>query len=315
MNEKSLGKVERRHVLKLLGGGMLLGSPLLLGACGSGSSSTMVSSADSGTTATTGGASSTTSASSSTTSTTASGSTTSSSSGAATASKWAAGGTNLISAAYPADSIFSSSNVCQISLTETTTEGPCYFGVTTGEDISSGLSGLPMQLCLKLIDSACQPLANYQIEVWHCDNRGIYSGDTSKSFDSSRFAGSFCTNNDSASLASTWYRGMLLTDASGRVNFKTCFPGWYQGRTIHIHFAVSDTSGKSQLISQFCFADTLTQEICTTHAYYSSRGVQDTTLASGRDTVFPRSGYESFMLTTAQNADGSMLAYHTIQIA
>lgn len=87
------------------------------------------------------------------------------------------------------------------------------------------------------------------------------------------------------------------------------------GRTIHIHFAVSDSAGNSRVISQFCFADTLTKEICTTHEYYSSRGEQDTTLAGGRDSVFPRSGYESFMLATQQNADGTMLAYHTIQIA
>lgn len=286
---------ERRRILKMLGGGILLGSPLILSACGGGSSGS-VSTQGSTTTATT----TSTSATSATTST--------------TASKWASGNTNLITVAYPDDSIFDDASTCNITLTDATTEGPCYFGVTTGEDISSGLSGLPMQLCLKLVDSSCQPLENYQIEVWHCDNRGIYSGDTSSSFDSTRFAGSFCTNNDSSSLASTWYRGMLQTDSNGRVNFKTCFPGWYSGRTIHIHFAVSDSSGNSRVISQFCFADAFTQEICTTHEYYSSRGEQDTTLAGGRDTVFPSSGYEDFMLTTAQNSDGTLLAYHTIQI-
>lgn len=311
---KQADLLERRRILKMLGGGMLLSSPLLLSACGGGSASTTVSSSGTDSSSATTGTTTTTAASTTTDSSTTTTSTTTSS-GTTTAAKWAAGTTGLITAAYPGDSIFESGNTCTISLTETTTEGPCYFGVNTGEDISSGLSGLPMQLCLKLVDMYCQPLAGYQVEVWHCDNRGIYSGDTSKSFDSSRFAGSFCTNNDSASLASTWYRGMLTTDSSGRVNFKTCFPGWYRGRTIHIHFAVSDSAGNSRVISQFCFADTLTKEICTTHEYYSSRGEQDTTLAGGRDSVFPRSGYESFMLATQQNADGTMLAYHTIQIA
>lgn len=264
----------RRRILKMLGGGLLLGSPWLSSAWGNANNVV-----------------------------------------AATAPKWAAGNTGLITVAYPDDSIFDSSNTCKIALTQATTEGPCYFGVETGEDISSGLSGLPMQLCLKLVDTACQPLENYWIEVWHCDNRGVYSGDTHGSFDSSHFAGAFCTSNDSAAQTSTWYRGILQTDSQGRVNFKTCFPGWYRGRTIHIHFTVRDRKGSSQVTSQFCFADAFSKEICTTHEYYRSRGEQDTTLASGRDGVFPRSGYENFMLTTRQNTDGSLLAYHTIKIA
>ncbi|EIJ33623.1 intradiol ring-cleavage dioxygenase [Thiothrix nivea] len=275
MMEKKSALAERRHILKILGGGILLGNPWLSSAWGN----TAISAA------------------------------------ATTGTKWASGNTSLITVPYPDDSIFDSGNTCNIALTQATTEGPCYFGVETGEDISSGLSGLPMQLCLKLVDSDCQPLENHWIEVWHCDNRGVYSGNTRESFDSSRFAGGFCTSNDSAAQASTWYRGILQTDSKGRVNFKTCFPGWYRGRTIHIHFAVRERSGHARVISQFCFTDALAKEICTTHEHYSSRGEQDTTLAGGRDGVFPRSGYESFMLTTAQNADGTLLAYHTIKIA
>lgn len=228
---------------------------------------------------------------------------------------WAVGGTELITVDYPDDSIFETAAVCTVSLTNSTTLGPCYFQDSTGEDISTGLTGLPMQLCLQLIDSNCQPLANHTIEIWHCDTAGIYSGDTSSSNDSSSFAGSFCTGGDSAASNSSWYRGQLTTDSSGRVNFKTCFPGWYRGRTIHIHFAVSNASSNRQVISQFCFTDALAKEICTTNALYSARGEQDTTLAGGSDSVFPRSGYEDYLLTTEQNSDGTLLAYHTIQIA
>ena len=171
-----------------------------------------------------------------------------------------------------------------------------------------------MQLCLRVVDSNCQPLPNYTVEVWHCDTQGVYSGDTSDSDDASRFAGDFCTGGDSEAEQSTWFRGQQVTDSNGRVNFKTCFPGWYGGRTIHIHFGVNDGSGNSQVISQFCFTDEFAREICTTHERYSNRGEQDTTLAGGRDTVFPSTGFESFLLTTEQNSDGTLLAYHTIQI-
>lgn len=221
---------------------------------------------------------------------------------------WQSGGTNLITVDYPDDSIFASSTSC--SITPSTTKGPCYFQDDTGEDISEGKTGLPMQLCLRLVDSNCNPLANYTIEVWHCDTEGVYSADTSNSSDSSSFAGNFCTGGDSTAERSTWFRGQLTTDSNGRVNFKTCFPGWYSSRTIHIHFAVSQ-NGVNRVISQFCFTDAFAKQICTEHPLYSHRGEQDTTLAGG-DNVFPRSGYESYLLTTQANSDNTLLAYHTI---
>jgi protocatechuate 3,4-dioxygenase beta subunit len=36
----------------------------------------------------------------------------------------------------------------------------------------------------------------------------------------------------------TFLRGIQFTDATGRVSFQTVFPGFYQGRTNHIHFKV-----------------------------------------------------------------------------
>lgn len=233
-----------------------------------------------------------------------------------TAGSWSSGGTNLITVDFPSDAIFDKGSTCTVTLAEETTLGPCYFEDDTGEDISLGLTGLPMQLCLRLVDSDCQPLPDYTIEVWHCDTEGIYSGDTSESNDAGSFAGDFCTGGDDAAEQSSWYRGKLTTDSNGRVNFKTCFPGWYRGRTIHIHFAVSSDNGASRgVISQLCFTDEFAREVCTTHEGYSARGEQDTPLAGGTDTVFPNNDYESFLLATEQNEDGTLLAYHTIQIA
>ncbi len=227
---------------------------------------------------------------------------------------WASGGTDLISVAYPDSSIFASANTCTISLTGATTEGPCYFASDTTEDISEGKTGLPMQLCVQLVDDACVPLSGYTLEVWSCDNRGIYSGDTAQSTDSERFAGSFCTADDAEAVASTYLRGQATTDAEGRANFLTIFPGWYRGRTIHIHFAVTDPGGTTRVISQWCFTDEFAENICTTHELYSDRGVQDTPLAGGTDSVFPADSYEEYLLSLEQNADGTLLGYGTIRI-
>lgn len=228
-------------------------------------------------------------------------------------SSWASGGTANMTANFPDSSIFASTTACAVALTRALTEGPCYFAADTLDDISSEQVGLPMQLCLQLIDRNCNPLAGYEIEVWHCNVSGLYSGDTSGSRDSQRFSSGFCTSNNAAALRSKWFRGTQVTDSDGRVNFKSCFPGWYSGRTIHIHFRVRNNNN-DQVISQFCFTDALTAEICASHPEYSARGTQDTTLSGGRDTVFS-SDYASFLFTTQRNDDGSLLAYKTIQIS
>ena len=84
---------------------------------------------------------------------------------AAPVSGWASGGTELITVGYPADDIFTAANTCAVSLTQGTTEGPCYFQSDTGEDISLGLTGLPMQLCLQVIDTSCAPLADHEPDL------------------------------------------------------------------------------------------------------------------------------------------------------
>lgn len=230
-----------------------------------------------------------------------------------TTTSWAKGGTSSMTVNFPDDSLFALGTACTLALTKNLTEGPCYFTADTLDDISEEQGGLPMQLCLRVTDTSCNPLSGLEVEVWHCDVEGVYSGNTSGNADSSGFSSSFCTGNDSAALRSKWFRGTQITDSNGRVNFKSCFPGWYSGRTIHIHFRVRNNNN-DEVVSQFCFPDAFTAEICTTHSEYASRGIQDTTLSAGRDTVFG-SNYNEFLFDYQQNSDGSLLAYKTIQIS
>lgn len=230
-----------------------------------------------------------------------------------TSTSWATGGTASMIANFPDDSIFALTTACTVSLTKALTEGPCFFAADVLDDISEEQGGLPMQLCLQVIDAQCQPVSGLEVEVWHCDVAGLYSGDTSGSADSRRFNSGFCTGNDQQALQAKWFRGYQVTDSSGRVNFKSCFPGWYSGRTIHIHFRVRNNNN-DEVISQFCFSDSLTEEICTGHPEYLARGIQNITLSGGRDTVFG-SNYQDFIFATQQNEDGSLLAYKTIQIS
>lgn len=224
---------------------------------------------------------------------------------------WATNGTSSMTENFPDDSLFEFGTACAVSLTGNQTEGPCYFMADNRDDISEEQTGLPMMLCLQLVNQNCEPLSGYEIEVWHCNVTGLYSGDTSGSGDSSRFNSGFCTGSDSAALASKWFRGTLVTDSAGRVNFKSCFPGWYPSRAIHIHFRVRNNNN-DQVISQFGFDDTFNEYICTTHSNYTGNGAPDT--SNTTDTVFG-SDYQDYLFNIQQNNDGSLLAFKRIVIS
>lgn len=225
-------------------------------------------------------------------------------------SDWATGGVAFLAASFPATSIFDSASTCAVTMGNKTL-GPCFFAVETGEDISFEKDGIPMQVCLQIVDSNCTPVSDAQVEIWHCDRAGVYSADTSGSSESGQFAGDFCSGGNEAANNAKWFRGILNTDGEGRVNFKTCFPGWYSGRTSHIHFRVKQ-GGQVSIISQFCFEDTLTEEIYTKHPAYSCRGSQDTPLSSG-DNVFG-SMYQNYLMNIEKNTDKSMLAYKRVML-
>lgn len=225
---------------------------------------------------------------------------------------WASGTTDAITVDFPDDNIFDSTHSCAVALTRQTTAGPCYYASTEQEDMAHGKQGLPMQLCLQVIDEACNLVSGITVEVWHCDNRGIYSANTADSTDAESFNTGFCSGGDAAALSKHWFRAELVTDNAGRVNFKSCLPGWYPSRPIHIHFRVRN-NGVDSSVSQFGFSDEFCKDIYTTHPHYIDRGEQDTSLEGG-DFIFGNN-FQDLLMNIRQNDDGSLLAYKRIQIS
>ena len=101
------------------------------------------------------------------------------------------------------------------------TEGPFYFDVDRiRSDIREHREGALLRLGVRVRDAAaCEPVSNAVVDVWHCDASGGYSG----------FEG-----ND----GETYLRGAQVTNGDGIVEFMTIYPGWYPGRTTHVHFKV-----------------------------------------------------------------------------
>jgi len=99
----------------------------------------------------------------------------------------------------------------------------------------------------------------------------------------------------------TYLRGAQVTDANGIAYFTTIFPGWYVGRTVHIHVKVH-IDKSTVLTTQLFFDDALNDEIFSTVAPYTDHTGRDT--RNDNDNIFDESG----MTTVSQQPDRILAA-------
>ena len=90
--------------------------------------------------------------------------------------------------------------------------------------------------------STCRPIKGATVDIWHCDAGGVYSG-----------FGAGASNR-------TFLRGVQKTDSHGVARFKTIYPGWYPGRTVHIHVKVH-VGGNVVHTGQLFFSDATTDAV------------------------------------------------------
>lgn len=144
--------------------------------------------------------------------------------------------------------------------------------------------GTPMNLRIQVSEvgpAQCAPLAGARVDLWHCDARGVYSGVRDPGFDTS---------------GESFLRGYQLTDDAGMVDFQTLYPGWYRGRTVHLHFKVRTRYGESDgqtFTSQLYFDDTLTDRVHANGPYPSSNQART---RNRQDGIYRRAGGEQLMV-------------------
>lgn len=152
-------------------------------------------------------------------------------------------------------------------------EGPYHRDAQTyRRRIVEDREGLPLQLGLRLADNGDSPIVGASVEVWQCDALGRYSGfpppdDAVVLTEATAPQGQYLSDQ-------TFLRGRQLTDGAGMVEFRTIYPGWYPGRTVHIHLMVD--TGVATLTSQLYFADDLNEQILALEPYARRLG-RDTT--------------------------------------
>lgn len=138
--------------------------------------------------------------------------------------------------------------------------------------------GIPLTLNINVAsvsENSCAPMEGAQVDIWHCDAQGQYSGVSDRGFDTS---------------GQDFLRGYQLTDANGAVQFQTIYPGWYSGRTVHIHFTIRTKGADNedyQFTSQFFFDDALTDQVHSLEPY-ASTGQRDT--RNSNDNIFSGGG-------------------------
>jgi protocatechuate 3,4-dioxygenase beta subunit len=170
----------------------------------------------------------------------------------------------------PAGSAKPNGKVC--SLTPEAFEGPFYFDPKlVRAAIAEGKAGAPLALTLKVVDAeTCAALDKARVDIWHCDGLGVYSG--------------YARQETGSAEGETFLRGTQFTDGDGRVAFDTIYPGWYPGRTPHIHFKVI-LDDKDLVTGQLYFPDTVSEQVYATHSPYRERK-QERDTVNANDFIF-----------------------------
>jgi len=158
-------------------------------------------------------------------------------------------------------------------LTPEQTEGPYYVANEhVRRNITEGRPGTPLTLRTTVVNASnCKPIKGAAVDIWHADASGTYSGVLGNT--------------------GTFMRGIQRANAKGLALFQTVYPGWYRGRTVHIHVKVH-IGGNVVHTGQLYFPDSLT-DVVYAHSPYSSRPNRDTRNAT--DSVYRNGGSKSML--------------------
>jgi protocatechuate 3,4-dioxygenase beta subunit len=159
--------------------------------------------------------------------------------------------------------------------------------------------GEPLRLSLNVSEiqgGACAPVAGAYVDIWHCNAAGAYSDVTG--------AGNPNT------VGQRWLRGYQVTDPHGNVRFLTVYPGWYMGRTVHIHFRIRKFSGAVatfNFTSQMYFDDAVSNALFAATSPYSSH-TNRSPASNGQDNLYN----SALLLRMSRNGDHVVASFDAV---
>jgi protocatechuate 3,4-dioxygenase beta subunit len=190
-------------------------------------------------------------------------------------------------------------SVAACLLTPEVTEGPYWIDTKlTRYDVREGTPGLPLVLEFTIVNAkTCKPIKGADVEIWHADASGEYSG-----FDGGTSGGG--PGGGSGPQTKTRYlRGHQRSNGLGKASFLTIFPGWYRGRTPHVHMKVHVGSAERVVhTGQVFFNEAIEASVYRTGAY-ASRGEPDTSHA--QDSIFAQAGGSRAVVKLSRRPGGA----------
>lgn len=178
-------------------------------------------------------------------------------------------------------------------LTPEVTEGPYWVeNRLTRRDVTGGQRGAPLRLRLRVQDATtCRAIGGADVEIWHANAAGDYSGVQGNT--------------------RRWLRGHQRADAAGVVLFDTVYPGWYSGRTPHIHLKVH-AGGTVVHTGQLFFPERVSRFVYA-RGVYAPRGQAD--VANASDGIYRQAGGSRAQLALARQArDGGWVGRATLGV-
>lgn len=157
-------------------------------------------------------------------------------------------------------------------------------------NVTEGYPGHPLRLGIRVVDRACEPMAGARVEIWHADASGDYSAYEDGGSGKDEGAGT------------TFLRGFQTADNDGIVEFQTIYPGWYEGRAVHIHASAS-VDGQQLLTTQLYFDEAYTETVYGA-GEYTRFGLPDTGWANDRIIGDPATDGSGIVLAAAPTSLG-----------
>jgi hypothetical protein len=122
-------------------------------------------------------------------------------------------------------------------------------------------------------------------------------------------------------MGKKFLRGYQMTDNNGTVRFSTIYPGWYQGRAIHIHDKVRTFNGSEKTLewtAQLYLNNSINQQV-SMQPPYSNHGSPQTTneqdgiyTGASTDGMIPRNSGEHLMLNLTKDKQSYFGAFNIV---
>jgi protocatechuate 3,4-dioxygenase beta subunit len=200
-----------------------------------------------------------------------------------------------------------SENVTTCLLAPEVTEGPYWIdNKLSRRDVREGKPGTPLLLELTIVNAkTCKPIRNADVEIWHADAAGEYSG-----FDGGSGGGG--PGGGGAQTKTRYLRGHQRSNALGKASFLTVFPGWYPGRTPHIHLKVHIGQDRVVHTGQVFLSEAIAAQVYRQGAY-AGRGQPDT--PHSRDMIYAQAGGSRAVARLSKRAAGGYVGRIVIGVA